>query len=65
MKCIPNVTLVSVATTEVEATSKALEYSTNSLKFDRVLLVSHFDPNPDSDIYEYIQIERQLFQFVS
>ncbi|MBT3799608.1 MAG: hypothetical protein HOG05_00505 [Bacteroidetes bacterium] len=57
MKCIPNVTLVSVATTEVEATSKALEYSTNSLKFDRVLLVSHFDPNPDSDIYEYIQIE--------
>jgi hypothetical protein len=57
MKYIPNVTLVSVATTEVKATSKALEYSTNSLKFDRVLLISHFDPTPDSDIYEYIQIE--------
>jgi len=57
MKHIPNVTLVSVATTEVEATSKALEYSVNSLRFDRVLLISHFDPAPDSNTYEHIQIE--------
>jgi len=57
MKHIPNVTLVSVATTEVEATSKALEYSVNSLRFDRVLLISHFDPAPDSNTYKHIQIE--------
>lgn len=56
MKHIPNVTLVSVATTEVEATAKALEYSTRSLKFDKVLLLSHYNPNPDSDVYEFIQI---------
>ncbi|MBL7005154.1 MAG: hypothetical protein ISR69_14140 [Gammaproteobacteria bacterium] len=57
MKHIPGVTLVSVATTEVEATAKALEYSVNSLRFDKVLLISHFDPAPHSNTYEYIQID--------
>lgn len=56
MRHISNVTLVAVATTEVEATAKALEYSTRQMSFDRVLLISHFNPEPSSTTYEYIEI---------
>lgn len=57
MKKISNVTLVSVATTEVEATAKAIQYSVKELCFERVLLLSHYDPNPGDDVYEHIKIE--------
>ncbi len=56
IKNIEDVTLVAVATTEVEATAKALEYSTKKLKFERVLLLSHYNPKPESNFYEHIQI---------
>lgn len=57
MKHIGNVTLVAVATTEVEATAKALDYSTRQLSFDRVLLFSHYNPEPGSTTYEHIPIQ--------
>jgi hypothetical protein len=57
MKHLPNVTLVAVATTDVEATCQALNYSVKSLKFGRVLLISNYDPNPNSRTYEHIEIE--------
>jgi hypothetical protein len=57
MKHITNVTLVAVATTEVEATAKALEYSQRALSFDRVVLLSNYDPSPNSHFYEHIKIE--------
>lgn len=57
MKTINNVTLVAVATTEVEATAKALEYSTRHLSFDRVLLLSHYHPEPGTTTYEHINIQ--------
>lgn len=57
MKHIGNVTLVAVATTEVDATAKALEFSTRHLSFDRVLLFSHFNPEPGAGTYEHIAIQ--------
>ena len=57
MQYIPNVTLVAVATTEVEATLKAIKYSTKELRFDRVVLFSHYKPLSDFDEYDYIKIE--------
>ncbi|AEF53544.1 DUF5672 family protein [Marinomonas posidonica] len=57
MRKISNVTLVSVATTEVEATVKAIEYSIKELCFERVLLLSHYDPNPGSNVYEHVKIK--------
>lgn len=57
MRHIGNVTLVAVATTEVEATALALEYSTRKLNFDRVVLLSHYNPQPQSQVYEYIAIK--------
>lgn len=57
MKKISNVTLVSVATTEVEATAKAIEYSVKELCFERVLLLSHYDPTPGNNVYEHIKIK--------
>lgn len=57
MRHLGNVTLVAVATTEVEATAKALEFSTRHLAFDRVLLLSHYNPEPGTTCYEHILIE--------
>ncbi len=57
MKHISNVTLVAVATTEVEAIAKALEFSTRHLSFDRVLLLSHYNPEPGASTYEHIAIQ--------
>lgn len=57
MKHIANVTLVAVATTEVDATAKALEHSTRRLSFDKVLLISSYDPNPGCSMYEHIAIQ--------
>lgn len=57
MRHIPNITLVAVATTKVEATLKAIEYSTKDLRFDNVILFSHYKPDSDFHGYEYIKIE--------
>ncbi|OHD90691.1 DUF5672 family protein [Sulfuricurvum sp. RIFCSPLOWO2_12_FULL_43_24] len=57
LKHLNNVTLVAVATTEVEATAKALEYSTKKMSFEKVLLFSHYNPLADNTIYEHIKIE--------
>jgi hypothetical protein len=54
---LANVSLVAVATTEVEATALALEYSVRHLSFDQVLLFSHFNPKPGPTCYEHIPIQ--------
>ena len=54
---LKNVTLVAVATTEVEATVSALKYSIRGLDFQEVLLVSHYDPSPDLEIYRHVEIK--------
>lgn len=50
-------TLVAVATTEVEATVKAIEYSLKGLSFEKILLFSHYNPAPTSEFYKYIEIK--------
>lgn len=57
MRHISNITLVAVATTEVEATLKAIEYSTKDLHFDKVILLSHYKPESAFNRYDYIKIE--------
>ncbi len=42
---LDNITLVAVATREVEETAKALEYSQRSLEFDEVLFFANYDPH--------------------
>lgn len=42
---LSNITLVAVATKEVEETAKALEYSQHGLVFDEVLFFANYDPN--------------------
>lgn len=57
MKTIKDVTLVAVATTEIEATVQALEYSANGLDFGRVLLISSQNPRGlGNTFYDFIQI---------
>lgn len=54
---ISNVTLVAVATTEVEATVEALIYSTRQICFDRVMLISSYNPSPENTAYCHYKIE--------
>lgn len=54
---VSNVTLVAVATTDVEATVKALMYSTKGISFDQVMLISNYNPEPDNAAYIYHQID--------
>jgi len=56
MLLLSNVTLVAVATTEVEATSMAIMYSCRDIVFGRVLLIANYNPNPNSKEYEFIKI---------
>jgi len=44
LKRLPNITLVAVATKEVEETAKALQYSQLGLEFDEVLFFASYDP---------------------
>jgi len=53
---LKNVTLVAVATTEVEETIKAIEYSVKDLKFEKVLFFSHYNPCPDNRVYDFVQV---------
>src|SRR5687767_155680 len=54
---LKNITLVAVATTEVEATGKALEYSLRGARFEKVLLVSPFHPLPATQI-AHVKIDK-------
>lgn len=57
MKIIKNITLVAVATTEVEATVHALEYSIREIEFEKVLLIASHNPRAgESTFYDYVQI---------
>lgn len=58
MKKIKDVTLVAVATTEIEATAKALEYSSRGLDFGKVLLLASHNPEISKDsIYDFVKIQ--------
>lgn len=52
-----NVSLIAVATTAVEETVEALEYSLNNVIFEKVQLLAHYNPKSNSKDYEYIQID--------
>lgn len=52
-RILKNVTLVAVATRDVEATARALQYSQCGISFDRVLLIANYNPSPNSSDYEY------------
>ena len=55
---LPNITLVAVdTTTEVEATYMAIKYSCRDIVFGRVLLISNYNPNPNSKEYDFIKIK--------
>lgn len=54
---LPNITLVAVATTDVEATVKALMHSMKEISFDQVLLISNYNPEPDNAMYSYHKIQ--------
>lgn len=57
MRILKEVTLVAVATKEIEATVNALEYSANGLTFDKVLLIASYDPSGGTNsAYQFIQI---------
>ncbi len=57
MRRLKNVTLVAVATTEIDATVKALQYSARELDFDRILFIASHDPLSSNDFYDFIKIE--------
>lgn len=52
-----DVSLVAVATKEVEETLEAIRYSLKNVSFDKVMLFAHFNPAPMAMDYEFIQIE--------
>lgn len=58
MRKLNNITLVAVATTEVEATVKAIEYSLRGLRFEKTMLISHYNPEPKSSLFEFVQIDK-------
>lgn len=55
---LKNVTLVAVSGLELEAHVKALEYSSSSIDFGRVLLLAPENPFPNRSSYDYININR-------
>ena len=56
MKTLSNITLVAVATTEVDETYAALRYSCRGLRFERVLLLAPFHPEPAAQHIEFVPI---------
>ena len=54
---LKDISLVAVATKEVKETVQAIEYSLKGTSFERVQLLAHFNPKPNSNDYEFIQIE--------
>lgn len=56
MKRLDSVSLVAVATQDVEETVQAIEYSLKDLRYQKVKLFAHYNPRPDSKDFEFIQI---------
>lgn len=56
MRKLKNITLVAVATKEVEATLAALRYSCREIQFERVLLMAPFHPEPAARDVEFVPI---------
>ena len=56
MTRLENISLVAVATQEIEATVEALRYSARALEFDEILLVSHRDPLGADKFYRHVPI---------
>ncbi len=54
---LPDITLIALATTNVEATVKALEYSCRDIQWGKVKLVSHYKPADLPDYIEYSYTE--------
>lgn len=54
---LDRVTLVAVATKEVEETLKALRYSTLGIEFAEVLLLADFNPDPNASDFRYETIK--------
>lgn len=55
---LPNVTLVAMATRNVEETLKALVYSCKEIEFGRVKLLSHYTPYGLATNIEFTRIEK-------
>ncbi len=55
---LPNVTLVAMATRNVEETLQALNYSCRGVKYGRVKLLSHYTPYGLDKNIEFIRIEK-------
>ncbi len=55
---LPNVTLVAMATRNVEETLQALFYSSRDIEFGSVRLVSHYTPYGLSDEVEFFKIDK-------
>ena len=54
---LDDVSLVAVATQDVDETVEAIEYSLKGMNFERVQLFAHYNPKPNSKEYEFIQID--------
>ncbi len=55
---LPNVTLVAVATRNVEETLKALLYSCKDISFGNVKLLSHYTPYCNNEIVNFVRINQ-------
>jgi glycosyltransferase involved in cell wall biosynthesis len=55
---LPNVTLVAMATRNVEETLQALNYSCRGVKYGRVKLLSHYTPYELDKNIEFIRIDK-------
>jgi hypothetical protein len=55
---LPNVTLIAVATKNVEATLQALLYSCREIDFGKIKLLSHYTPFCKSSNIEFIRISK-------
>ena len=53
---LPNITLVAVATKQVEANYKALKYSSRNIDFGRILFMSS-DEDPSDPNVEHVKIK--------
>ena len=54
---LKDISLVAVATQDVEETVQAIEYSIKNMSFGKVQLFAHYNPKPNSKDYEFIKIE--------
>lgn len=54
---LPNVTLIAMASKDVEATVRALEYSSRNIQFGEIKLVSHYKPDNFPAVFSYAHTE--------